>query len=445
MTDADPRQEVDTLRKRLRGNHPENDPQVPFEADRHHLLKMVGNMRLMQSEVGDHRQLKLLRHCRRMAILAEWPTVRDFKENGEAEEAGIEDEDDIEALLEERGFLGAALDYRTVAEAIVRWIHEEYTNEHTNQDYRTALRSFGRYRVKRNETTDSLAWIPTTTSNDFNPVPSERDLLKWEYDVEPMIDATHNARDKALFAVQFEAGLRGGELYDLRVGDIYDSEHTVGLHVDGKRGERTIHLVMSVPYLQQWLNEHPGGEEDYLWSKLSSSDRPSYNTFLGYFKNAADRADVSKEVTPTNYRKSNTRWLVLLGMSQARIEDRQGRKRGSEHTRRYLARFGEDSNERTYARLHRKDVEVEEPDEMGPIECPRCDRETPRNRDRCMWCHFALSHDAAQEAEAKQKAALTAIAELSDEEDIGDAEAADALNSLIAERVQAALDEQRHS
>jgi hypothetical protein len=294
MADSDPRAQVDGLLKRLRGTHPEKDPQVPFEADRRHLIKMVENMRLMQSKVGDYRQLKILRHCRRMATLAEWPTVRDFEENDEADAADVENEADVEALLERQGLLGAALDYRTVAETIVRWIHTEYTNEHTNQDYRTALRSFGRYRLKRDETTDSLAWIPTTTSNDFDPVPSERDLLKWEYDVEPMIDAAHNARDKALFAVQFDAGLRGGELYDLRVGDVFDSEHTVGLHVDGKRGERTVHLVIAVPYLQRWLNEHPGGSDDHLWSKLSSPDRPSYNTFLGCFKNAAGRTGVDK-------------------------------------------------------------------------------------------------------------------------------------------------------
>jgi hypothetical protein len=197
MADSHPRSQVDGLLKRLRGTRPEKDPQVPFEADRRHLVKMVENMRLMQSEVGDYRQLKILPHCRRMATLAEWPTVRDFEENSESEAAGIDDEDDVESILEAKGLLGAALEYRTVAETIVLWIHSEYTNDHTNQDYRTALRSFGRYRLKRDETTDSLAWIPTTTSNDFDPAPSERDLLKWEDDVEPMIEATHNARDKA--------------------------------------------------------------------------------------------------------------------------------------------------------------------------------------------------------------------------------------------------------
>jgi phosphomannomutase len=55
---------------------------------------------------------------------------------------------DVEALPERQGLLGAALDYRTIAETIARWIHSEYTSEHTNQDYRTALRSFGRYRLQ---------------------------------------------------------------------------------------------------------------------------------------------------------------------------------------------------------------------------------------------------------------------------------------------------------
>lgn len=397
MTDADPREEVDTLRSRLRNG----ERYVQFEADRDHLVKMSDNIRLVPSEIGDHRHLKLLRHCSRMAQLAEPPTVDDFKDNDEADRAGVSVDEDVEDLLEEHGLLGLALEYRAATEALVRWINDEYSNEHTNQDYRTALRSFGRYRGKLDDPPESLAWIPTGTSNDFNPVPSERDLLTHEEDIQPMLEVCHNPRDKALIAVQFEAGLRGGELYDLRVGDVFDSEHSVGVHVDGKEGERTVHLINSIPYLQRWLGEHPAREDDqcYLWSKLNAPERPSYTTFLNYFKDAAGRAGVSKEVTPTNFRKSNTRWLVLLGFSQARIEDRQGRKRGSEHTARYLARFGDESNERAYAKLHGVEVEDDDtaPDEMGPIECPRCHRETPRERDFCMWCDGALNFEATEQ------------------------------------------------
>lgn len=40
-----------------------------------------------------------------------------------------------------------------------------------------------------------------------------------------MIDATYNARDAAMIAVQFDAGLRGGEFTSLVMGDIRDHDH----------------------------------------------------------------------------------------------------------------------------------------------------------------------------------------------------------------------------
>lgn len=441
MSDLNPRELVDNLRQRLQGNTDE-PCQVPLEVDRHHLLKMSDNMRLMQSEIGDHRQLKLLRHVRRMAIVPEWPTVEDFEENDEADVAGVDDVDDIEALLEKHGYLGLALKYRAAADALVRWIHDEYQNEHTNQDYRTALRSFGRYRLKRDEPPESLAWIPTTTSNDFNPVPSERDLLRWEEDVVPMLEACHNPRDRALIAVQFEAGCRSGELFDLRVGDVFDGEFTTSLHVDGKRGERSVPLVISLPYLQDWLTDDrcPDSNDAYLWSKLNKDERASYRTWRDYFEDAADRAGVTKAVTPTNFRKSNTRWLILQGYSQARIEDRQGRKRGSDHTRRYMAHFGEESQERAYARLHDLDVEPEEDAaNVAPVECPRCQRETPRNKEQCMWCNFALSEEAVEAAKTRQELGLQAVGRLVSEEGLSPEEAASAIDRVVDERVQAAL------
>jgi len=393
MADTDPREEVDTLRDRLKSG----ERYVQFDADRDHLLRMSDNIRLVPSEIGDHRHLKLLRHTSRMAQLAQPPTVSDFEENDEAAAASVETEADVEALLDEQGLLGLTLEYRAATDAIVRWIHAEYDNEHTNQDYRTALRSFGRYRRKQEEPPETLAWIPTGTSNDFDPTPSERDLLTQD-EVEAMLDVCHNDRDRALIALQFEAGLRGGELYDLRVGDVFDSEHAVGIHVDGKEGQRTVHLIWSVPHLQDWLGEHPAGDNDdaWLWSKLSGGGRPSYTTWLNYFKGAAGRADVQKDVTPTNFRKSNTRWLIKRGMKTPRIEDRQGRERGSEHTARYLATFGDESNELAFARAMGVDVDGDDPEdeEVAPVTCPRCGSQVPRNRDFCADCRFSMDLEA---------------------------------------------------
>ncbi|MBV0900182.1 tyrosine-type recombinase/integrase [Haloarcula salina] len=408
MTDADPSEEIQTLRERL-----ESGERGGSDADRDRLLEMSDNMQLIPSEIGDHRQLKILRHCTRMS----------------------EEVDDLDLV--------DVLDDEEAAREVVRWIHREYDNEHTNQDYRTALRSFGRYVLGRDEPPETLAWIPTGTSNDFDPVPSERDLLDYEADVKPMAEACHNTRDAALIMVQFEAGLRAGELYDLEVGDIFDAEHTVGIHPDGKQGEKPTHLKVAVPFLQKWLAEHPaGGDVDApLWSKISDPERPSYNTFLEYFKRAADRAGVDKPVTPTNFRKSNTRFLIRLGMDLPKIEERQGREQGSEHTARYLARFGDDSLERSYAALHGVDVETDDHDEVAPITCPRCDRDTPRDRDRCMWCGFALSQEATEEARAERKQALEAVSQLSARDDLDTDAVVDTIDRLIDERVDARLDQ----
>mgnify|MGYP002760724520 CR=1 FL=1 len=385
MGNNDPHAEIETLRSDLQSG----DRYVQYERDRDLLLRMSDHMRLLPSEIGDHRHLKLLRHCTRMAALATPPTPSDFR-GPERDDPGYDD-DEIEDQLEERGLLGWALEERAVAQAVVRWIHSTYENEHTNQDYRSALRSFGRYVLQEDDPPESLSWIPTGTSNNFDPVPSERDLLSWNDDIQPMIEETRNPRDAALIAVQFEAGLRGGELFDLRVGDVFDSTHSMGVHVDGKEGERAVHLIVAVPHLQRWLSEHPtGNDDDWLWSKLSKRERPSYNTWLGYFKNAADRAGVSKDVTPTNFRKSNMRWLVLRDLGQPEIEDRQGRVRGSDQTARYMANFGADSLERQYAQAHGREVETADQQEVAPVTCPRCSEETPRDLDFCMHCSQSL-------------------------------------------------------
>lgn len=377
---TDPRMAVETLREKIQtGDRDVSD------ADADALIRFSDQLDLLSSEYSAHRHLKLLRHCTRMS---------------EHADASLAD----------------ALEDRDAAEAIVRWINREYDNEETNRDYRSAIRVFGKRHERMDEPPETLAWVPTGTSSSYEPVPSERDLLTYENEIKPMIEACRNPRDAACLAVQFEGGFRSGEIYDVTLGSIVEGEHATGIHVDGKQGERIVHLVVAVPYLNRWLAEHPGDNDptDPLWTKLGVNERQSYSSFLSNFKVPAKRADVAKDVTPTNLRRSNTRWLVIQDLSQARIEDRQGRQRGSEHTQRYLARFGSDSNERAYAALH--GLEVDEPDdqEYAPLVCPRCDKETPRDQEYCVWCAQALSPKAAEQAEAVDDRLFDSATEVED-------------------------------
>ncbi|EMA41057.1 tyrosine-type recombinase/integrase [Halococcus hamelinensis] len=399
MSDAE--RMLDALKRQLRGDPQElkdhEKSRNVSESDREALLKFDRRMQLLDSKYSDYRREKLLRHCTRIA-----ENVRP-------------------------GVLTDSLESRKAAEDIVLWIKSEYDNENTKHDYRTALRIFGKRVTEKgvNGESDrapaSIDWVDSGTSSSHNPVPDPADMLEWETDVKPMIKATQNARDAALIAVAFDAGARSGELKDLTVGNVSDHEHGLQIRVDGKRGQRSVPLIPSVPYLQQWLHgrggsAHPAPDnpDAPLWSKLSSSEPLTYRRFNDVFKDAAERAGVVKTVTPTNFRKSNATFLAREGMNQAYIEDRQGRVRGSDATAHYVARFGGESDSE-YAKVHGVKVEEDDTEPFGPIDCPRCEKETPRDEPKCVWCGQVLDYDAIPELEAQERKLRDAVYRLAGE------------------------------
>lgn len=361
------------------------------EADAEALIEFSDQLYLLSSDYGGYRHEKLLRH--------------------------------LTILAENVGGVHATLNDRDTTEDIVRWINREYENEETNRDYRIALRVFGR-RMSENgdEPPESIEWIPSGTSSTYDPSPEKSNMLDWEEDVLPMIESATNPKQACAIAIQFDAGFRGGEFKDLETGDITDSQYGLQATVQGKQGQRTVTLVPSVPYVRQWLESHPGGaDSDPMWCKANDgstkvSDRAIYN----WFDKAAAAADVSKPVTLTNFRKSSASYLASQGMSQAHLEEHHGWVRGSDAASRYIAVFAEES-ERETARAWGREVEVEdETDEKAPVECPRCDKETPREKDLCVWCGQALDSETGQVVDRLEGVLLDDIEAAESGEEVAD-------------------------
>lgn len=319
---SDTRAKVESLRERIQ------DSSGLSDEDRAALMEFSDTLYLLNSEYTDLRHEKLLRHCTRMAEIV--------------------------------GGLAESVHDKGAAEDLVRWINRTYDNENTNHDYRTALRVFGNRVTEKEGIPDSLEWIPSGTSNSHNPVPNPADMLEWENDVIPMIEACRNSRDKALIAVAFDSGARSGELQDLTVGDVNDHRHGLQIMVDGKTGQRSVLLVTSVPYLQRWMSDHPDSTDGDapLWSKLDDAEEVSYRCYLNIFKWAGRKAGISKPTTPTNFRKSNATYLAEKGMNESFINDRQGRTRGSKATAHYVAKVGGRAEDE-YARLQGLEVDDE--------------------------------------------------------------------------------------
>jgi len=352
------------------------------ERDRGLLLDFSDELRIRREDYGHARHEKLLRHLIRISENAE-VCLHDTLLK---EQAG-DDEETFNACHD-------------ASKEVVGWIHDTYDieegSQETNRDYRVAFRVFAKHLTRGEDVPDTHDWISTKTTRDYNPIPDAADMLTWEGEVLPMIQECKNPRDKALLAVQFEGGFRGGELYDMQVKNVSDSEHSTKIRVDGKRGERDVHLIMSVPYLNRWLTEHPGSRDDFLWCKLSSPEQFTYQRMLQCFDEAARRVDVKKGVNPTDFRKSNAFWLTRQDKSQAFIEDRQGRVRGSKSITRYVAKFSGSTQETEYAAMMGEDVESEQrsAEEFSPVVCPRCGDTTPQERDFCIHCNQALDLEA---------------------------------------------------
>lgn len=377
--------------------------------DREILAEYNDQLHLLSNQYSDHRHEKLLRHAVIMA--------------------------------EEVGGLADALDDRDAAEAILRWINKNYDNEETNRDYRVALRVFGRHMGEGvndpDDPPESIDWVPSGTSSTYDPAPRPEKMLRWEQDVVPMIEATYNKRDAAAIALQFDAGLRGGEFKDLEVGDISDHKYGLQVTVDGKQGRRTVTLIPSVPYVQQWLEDHPAPEDPSapLWSKLNTpggvSDTMIYKMFVEPAARAFDvdlidddgnkrqvnevKNDLPKPVTLTNFRKSSASHLASKGVSQAHIEKHHGWVTGSKVASRYVSIFSDDSD-REIAGAYGKEIEEDGDDEqIAPHICPRCDKETPRDKDMCVWCGQGLEPGAAEAASKVEDVLVEGIADAEDE------------------------------
>jgi hypothetical protein len=352
------------------------------DRDRELLLAFDDELALRKSEYAIATRYKLVQYCGIMA--------------GQSQEIPVEQLPD--------GELAAVLDDRDAAEDLVRWIHGRYDNEESNASFRRALRTFGKLVTDGDEVPESLEWIPTTLANSYDPSPDPGDMLHWDADVRPLIDGCQNSRDEALIAVAWDAGCRGNELHALAVGDVVDHKHGLQLSVDGKTGQRSVTLIPSVPFLQRWLADHPARDDSDapLWSHLNSPKQVSYETLWKAVSRAAGRTDVEKPVNFTNFRKSSASYLASQGMSQAHLETHHGWVRGSDVAGRYIAVFADDADNEL-ARIHGKDVSADEADPVGPVECVRCGRDTPREEPKCMWCGQALDHQAVEDVDDVQE------------------------------------------
>ena len=163
-----------------------------------------------------------------------------------------------------------------------------------------------------------VSWIKTSGTSKMR-LPEE---LLSEQEVNRMINAAINIRDRAIISVLFESGCRCGELLNLRIKDCEINSEGGHLLLSGKTGMRKIPIKKSLPYLTAYLDAIDRSDPDKpMWLQVgswTSREEPINNSAVAkVLKRCAKRAGIRKRVFPHLFRHSSaTYWANKLTEQQ---------------------------------------------------------------------------------------------------------------------------------
>ncbi len=236
------------------------------------------------------------------------------------------------------------------------------------------------------------------------------DILDQE-EILKMLDQATFSRDKALIAIGYDAGIRVGELVNMRVKDVDLSNETAHISVNGKTGPRQVPIFFSVPYLSIYLNEMKLLKpDDYLWQNLARSHHRGPMSEFGVNKmlrEVAGKAGITKRVhwhilrhtRATNYANK---------LTDAQLKNFFGWTGNSAMAATYVHLSGRDIDNAT-KRANGLEVKEEQAKPLlSAVECSRCKMQNGKDAMYCSRCGSALSVEVAMQQQ-KDKDRLHAL------------------------------------
>ena len=347
------------------------------------------------------------------------PEVRSFKEYLELSGAAPETIRGYEVAIKTLPNNGKPYSELT-REDVVAWLRElemKYKSAHTRHDYKRRVKRF-------------LRWIHNGDDRD-KPAPEvvrvikagkpRRDLgveVLTEEEVKRMVEVCESQRDRAMLFALYESGARAGELLSLRLRDVELDKYGAVIRVRGKKGERRIRLVYSVPDLQLWLNMHPGGNDGDapLWPRerdaTSSIGVPRLEHMVRRY---SKKAGIGKRVHPHVFRHSRATHLAKA-LTEAQLREFFGWTKQSEIPSIYVHLSGRDVD-RTLLKHYGIEVEeeIQKQLELKPKPCVRCGFHNPPTARYCARCSAVLDVRTAVEFEEARQGADDLVARVMQE------------------------------
>jgi site-specific recombinase XerD len=285
---------------------------------------------------------------------------------------------------------------------VVDWIHTNYSSAETIQTMKLTIRKIYQFIDELTEQGASpkrLKWMKTTIKKSKGISPE--DLLTLE-EIGSMLKFASSRRDKALIFVLYESGGRIGEIGGLRIKDISFDDNGARIKVSGKTGYRIIRIVLSAPYLLDWVNNHPnsGDRDSFIWvSKLG--EQLCYSRLSSIIRQTANKAGIKKKVNPHNFRHSRAT-KICLSLPDAVMKSYFGWGQDSKMLGKYLHLSGKDNDDPILEMYGIKKAE-NNGDVLEDKRCLRCGKLGKFTDVHCSGCGAVLNEEVASNIIKKEQ------------------------------------------
>jgi integrase len=256
-------------------------------------------------------------------------------------------------------------------------------------------------------------------------------------DVQTMLNNTDNLQHKCLLILNYETAARINETRHIRIEDITQYEQYASVFIGvSKTQQRNLPIIQSIPYINQWLNNHPlrQNKKAYLFIGKYHGSYQQYSTPGLYliFKNCGVCLD--KNVYPHLFRHSRITELAKY-LTEAELCRFAGWVIGSKQVRRYVHLAQEDVENKILSIHGIKSLkQPEQKAILDVIKCPRCTYENSSLDKYCSRCGSVLDIKTVIKHQEKAR-------EL--EEIIGASEIKQYIDKLFDEKVFKILDKKK--
>jgi integrase len=216
----------------------------------------------------------------------------------------------------------------------------------TKHDYKAIIKRFFKWLNGDVDYPDTVKWIRNGVKQKDKKLPTE--MLPTE-DIDALVNASTNIRDKALVRCLYESGCRISEFLGLKIKEITYDEYSPIIVVSGKTGSRRLRLIDKQGLLKAWLQSHPfkDNPDAYVWVSMSNrkTNKPiDYHNVVKILRKLASRSGVKGKVNPHNFRHSRATFLANK-LTESQLEQMFGWVHGSGMASIYVHLSGRDLDE----------------------------------------------------------------------------------------------------